>query len=179
MLFSILYWDHFWVYEVYDIMNLLKVFGLHIVIVVILITCTTKNHAGELLSVSATHDRPVKPAAYIFNLQFDLPVTSTSQIEITFAEQFTLLQNVIASSDDLSGGLLAKVDRQKLILQRVKAQQDIAAGNRIEIRAASIINPVDMEKSYDFSVLLLTGNSIVDSVRTSVNIELFTNPKLQ
>ncbi|MDZ7724520.1 MAG: hypothetical protein U5R06_17395 [candidate division KSB1 bacterium] len=135
--------------------------------------------AGELQSVFATQIRPVRPAAYIFNIQFDAPVTATSQIEIRFAEQFTLLQNIIVSSDDLAGGLQAVVEKQKLIITRVKPAGSVEAGEALEIRTASVVNPVDMEQPYEFQISLLNGNTIADSMTNSVNIELFTNQKLQ
>lgn len=146
--------------------------------IIISVLCIAKIEAGELLSVSATQIQPVKPAAYIFNFQFDSPVTATSQIEIGFSEKFTLLQNIIASSKDLSGGLEARVEKQKLVLKRVKSSETVPAGETLEIRTASIVNPEDMDKPHEFNILLINGNTITDSISANVNIELFTNQKL-
>ena len=147
--------------------------------IIITIIYAVYTPAGELQSVSATQIRPVRPSAYIFNIQFDAPVTATSQIEIRFAEQFTLLQNIIVSSDDLPGGLQAVVEKQKLIITRVKPNETVEAGEALEIRTASVVNPVDMEQPYEFQISLLNGNTITDSITNSVNIELYTNQKLQ
>lgn len=161
--------------EVCVIMKSIQMIKYVLLTIIISIFCVTWATGGELRSLAATETQPVKPSAYIFRIVFDSPVQASSQIEITFPEQFTLLQNIIASSGDITGGLSATIRKQKLVLTRLKKGEPYPGGNVLEIRSASIVNPPEMQREYEFNISLIDEMKETEHIKANVNIEPFTN----
>lgn len=134
-------------------------------------TCVTAIYAGEVESVQATQLTPLKPAAYVFRLTFDAPVSPASQIEISFPKQFTLNQTVMAASEAMDGGFTVNVSDSSVFCQRTGKGASIPAGRSVDLKVATIVNPVDMQNSFDLQIILMNGTEKVEILEYRGTIE--------
>jgi len=129
------------------------------------------GYAGEVESVQATRLNPLKPAAYVFHMAFDAPVSPTSQIEISFPKQFTLNQTVMAASGTMDGGFTVNVSDSSVLCRRTGKGASIPAGQSVDLKIATIINPVDMQTLYDLQIVLMNGTQTVEILEYRGTIE--------
>lgn len=131
----------------------------------------THVNAQESAGAYATQLTPGNFAAYIFYVKFDKNIAPTAQIEINFPIVFNLSKTVIAASKALDGGLAISVEKNVVRLKRTGASKTIPEGTVIDLRLASILNPVEMENSWEFKFSLLNNQQSVDEklVRATIN----------
>jgi len=126
------------------------------------------------LKVRATTVEPAQQAAYIFELSFDSDVSPTSQIEIIFPAAFNLNNAVLAASEKIDGMLTARAVKSSLVIKRVQARNPIKAGELVDIKVASILNPNVMDQDWSFKVVVREGQKELGQKVLSTKIEQFT-----
>ena len=124
--------------------------------------------------VQATSLEPASQAAYLFELYFDSDVSPSSQIEIVFPPAFNLNHAVLAASDKLDGTLKVRSDKSSLIINRVKAETPIQAGELVDIKVAAILNPNVMSQDWSFRVIVRDGQREIDQKVVSTAIGQIT-----
>ena len=124
--------------------------------------------------VHATTLEPARQAAYIFEFSFDSDVSPTSQLEIVFPAAFNLNNAVLAASEKLDGMLKVRNEKSSLIISRVKAQTPILAGEVVDIKVATILNPNVMTPDLDLKVIVRDGQREVEQKVLSIAIEQLT-----
>lgn len=124
--------------------------------------------------VRATTLEPASQAAYIFELNFDSDVSPTSHIEIIFPPSFNLNGATMAASDKIDGMLSVKREKSSLIIQRIKAQTPIPAGDVVDLKVATILNPNEMRPDWEFRVIVHDGERDVEQKVLSTAIEQLT-----
>ena len=124
--------------------------------------------------VRATTLEPASQAAYIFELNFDSDVSPTSHIEIIFPKTFNLNHAVVAASEKLDGMLSVKSEKSSLIIKRVKAQTPIRAGEVVDIKVATILNPNVMTPNWEFKVRVSDGERTIEQKELTTAIEQLT-----
>lgn len=134
----------------------------------------TAAHGQSTFKVRATTMEPAQQAAYIFELSFDSDVSPTSQIEILFPIAFNLNNAVLAASDKIDGMLKAQAVKSSLVIKRVQAQKAIKAGEVVDIKVASILNPNVMDQNWSFKVIVRDGQRELGQKVLSTKIEQFT-----
>lgn len=112
--------------------------------------------SAQTPAVLATNTEASKPAAYIFRLTFAAEISPSAVVEITFPDAFNLGAVMMAVSDSLEGTLNATVDSSLLTLKR-NGGATYAAGQPVDFKIASIINPSLPGQEWDFGVTLLEG----------------------
>jgi len=153
-------------------MNTIKRFFAAQLLLALLITNVA--HGQTIFKVRATTMEPAQQAAYIFELSFDSDVSSTSQIEIVFPPAFNLNNAVLAASEKIDGMLTAKAVKSSLVIKRVQPQNPIKAGERVDIKVASILNPNVMDQDWTFKVIVRDGQRELGQKVLSTKIEQFT-----
>lgn len=126
--------------------------------------------AQDRPAVSATNVEASKPAAYIFEVDFDAEVSPNTRLNITFPNAFNISTVMMAVSEKLDGNLQAAVQANTVTLQRVGAESSVPAGEAIDLKVASVINPANMDQDWDFIFAVLNGNTEIarDTLRTRV-----------
>ena len=130
--------------------------------------------AQSIVTVSATNREASKPAAYIFEVVFDSEVRRDSRIDITFPAAFNTNMVMMAVSEKMDGNLNATVKDNVVSLTRRNGKTSIAAGQPIDLKLASIINPSQSDKEWDFTVALYNGSTETSKQSLRSRVEQFT-----
>ena len=138
------------------------------------LTAAPEAAGQSIAKVHATTLEPARQAAYIFEFSFDSDVSPTYHIEIVFPAAFNLNNAVIAASEKLDGMLSVKSDKSSLIIKRIKAQNPIRAGEVVDIKVATILNPNVMTPDWEFKVIVRDGQREVEQKVLSTAIEQLT-----
>jgi hypothetical protein len=146
----------------------------NIIVMMAAITCLYGGIAAaeNRLSVSATETAPIKPAAYIFEVVFDSPVSPASHFEIIFPVEYNLKNVEMASSDKLDGTLQVESQQNTLIVNRQGAKSSVPAGQVIDLKIAVVLNPVDISGNKKMTVVLKQGQTEIERAesRTAANV---------
>jgi hypothetical protein len=118
--------------------------------------------AENRLSVYTTATTPAKPAAYIFQIVFDSPVSPTSHFEIIFPPEYNLKNVVMASSDKLDGTLQVESQENRLIVSRRGAKLSVPTGQVIDLKIAAVLNPADASGDKIMTVVLKQDQAEVE-----------------
>ena len=130
--------------------------------ILLLIFASAQNLLSQQTdSVYATQTTPLKPAAYKFVFTLEADISPGMEIDVVFPPQFNLSRVVHAGSNRITGGFTVKVKADTVKAKRTRRGNTLAAGERCDLLMASIINPVDMEKEYSFSIIVRSGREIV------------------
>ncbi len=131
--------------------------------------------AQKMASVSATNVQASKPAAYIFEVVFDSEVRPDSRIDLTFPQAFNTEMVMMATSEKMDGNLTPTVKGNVVSLNRQNATTTIAAGDTIDIKLASVLNPNQIDKEWDFTFRLFnTSNAEMSKQTIRSRVEQFT-----
>jgi len=126
------------------------------------------------VKVRATTLEPAHQAAYIFKVVFDSDVSLSSHIEIVFPPAFNLNSTVLAASDKLDGTLTVKKIKSSLLIKRVNAQTPIRAGEPVDFRIASILNPNEMNRDWSFKVIVRENDREIEQKELTTKVEQLT-----
>ncbi len=140
----------------------------------VIVLLTLSLQAQNMVNVSATNREASKPAAYIFEVVFDSEVRPDSRIDITFPKAFNTQLVMMAVSEKLDGNLMASVKDNVISLSRQNASTTIAAGDTIDLKVASVINPGQMEQEWDFDVALVNDNTTIRKQNARSRVEQYT-----
>lgn len=132
-------------------------------------------YAQQIVGVSATNREACKPAAYIFEVVFDSEVRPDSRIDLTFPQAFNTEMVMMATSEKMDGNLTPTVKGTVVSLNRQNATTTIAAGDTIDIKLASVLNPHQIDKEWDFTFRLFnTSNAEMSKQTIRSRVEQFT-----
>lgn len=122
--------------------------------------------AESRLLVFTTATTPAKPAAYIFEIVFDSPVSPASHFEIIFPPEYNLKNVVMASSSKLDGTLQVESQQNRLIVSRQGAELSIPAGQVIDLKIATVLNPADTSGDRYMTVVLKQNQAEIERAQS-------------
>ena len=139
--------------------------------IVLSILFTTVMQSEEDATIHASNTDASKPAAYKFEVNFDSKVTPTSHFEIIFPKTFNVSTAIMAVSDKLDGNLDVTAEKNSIKLHRSGGRNTVDAGEMVDLKVASIINPAQIDRDWDFTFILVDGQREVETkVRTQITL---------
>ena len=114
-------------------------------------------------SVKVTQLESKKPAAYDIVFQADQDIAPQGEIDIIFPQDFNISQVILADSRTLTGGLTVTVNKDTVKIKRSGLGDVVSAGSTPDIKLATVINPQDMDKEYDFRILIRENNRVISN----------------
>jgi len=77
----------------------------------------------------------------------------------------------MAVSDKLDGNLDVTAEKNSIKLHRSGGRNTVDAGEMVDLKVASIINPAQIDRDWDFTFILVDGQREVETkVRTQITL---------
>ena len=118
--------------------------------------------AQQRSELFVTNTLPSQTAAYIFEVNFDSELEQTSHFDIIFPPEFNIRNAVMATSSKMDGSLSVSVSNDTLSLSRTSAESVVPAGEFVDFKIATILNPTEISPEYTFTVILKQQQSEVE-----------------
>ncbi|HNR68506.1 MAG TPA: hypothetical protein PKN04_08470 [bacterium] len=110
--------------------------------------------AQERALIRAIDPLPRQLTVYSVTWTADREIAADAAIGVVFPRACNLSQVIMADSRQLNGGLMVNVSGDTVWVQRSGLGEKLAAGDSVEVKIASVFNPVSPDQPYEFKILL-------------------------